>query len=80
MNKRLYKEVTEAQLTAVLIITVRNSLGWEVNTIAPVETVKNILNSVLFDIVISTGHPRVKCVADSVMCKALELSVILKLK
>lgn len=38
LNKRLYKEVTEASLTAVLIIAVRNSLGWEVNTIAPVET------------------------------------------
>lgn len=64
LNKRLYKEVTEAQLTAVLIITVRNSLGWEVNTVAPVETVGNILSSVLFDIVISTGHPRVNWVAD----------------
>ena len=52
----------------------------EVNTIAPVETVGNILSCVLFDIVISTGHPRVKWVADSVMCKALELSVIPKLK
>lgn len=31
LNKRLYKEVTGAQLTAVLIITVRNSLGREVD-------------------------------------------------
>jgi hypothetical protein len=37
----LYKEVPESQLTAVLIITVRNSLGREVNDIAPVETVGN---------------------------------------
>lgn len=41
LNKRLYKEVPESQLTAVLIITVRNSLGREVNDIAPVETVGN---------------------------------------
>lgn len=30
LNKRLYKEVTEAKLTAVLRIAVRNRLGWEV--------------------------------------------------
>ena len=77
----MYKEVTEAQLTAVLIITVRNRLGWEVNTITPVETVRNILSSVVIDVVISTGHPRVKWVADPVICNALELlSLILKLE
>lgn len=65
LNKRLYKEVTEAQLTAVLIITVRNRLGLEVNIIAPVETVWvetvwNILSGVV-EVVISTGYSRLKC-------------------
>lgn len=60
LNKRLYKEVTEAQLTAVLIITVRNRLGLKVNIIAPVETVWNILSSVV-EVVISTGYSRLKC-------------------
>lgn len=80
MNKRLYKEVTEAQLTAVLIITVRNSLGREVDTLAPVETVGNILSGV-------SGrecnfHPAdaVKRVADPEILNTSELALILKLK
>ena len=80
MNKRLYKEVTEAQLTAVLIITVRNSLGREVDTLAPVETVGNILSGV-------NGrecnfHPvdAVKGVADPGILNTSESALILKLK
>lgn len=58
MNKRLYKEVTGAQLTAVLIITVRNSLGREVDTFKPVEAVGNASSGVVVESVVSTGRPR----------------------
>ena len=58
MNKRLYKEVTGAQLTAVLIITVRNSLGREVDTFEPVEAVGNASSDVAVESVMSTRHPR----------------------
>lgn len=74
-NKRLYKEVTEAQLTAVLIITVRNCSGWEMNDIALVETRKRFKQCIRRYCDFSwtpVGKPRtrVKC-ADLVICEKL---------
>lgn len=84
LNKRLYKEVTEAQLTAVLIITVRNCLGWEMNDIVLVETRKRFKRCIhrhcdFHWTLVGKSRTRVKC-ADLVICNALRLSLILKLK